>query len=163
MILLLIILTLFNFAIGFKTADVCFVKEKPNQTQKEIKCNGAFKFNCTLNYCTIDKHSCQSLIDLSVYVRTLQSKSTIQKISNMVNKIQTCSNSNKKWRASDICINQNSCIDYNISNRCKCGRKYSFSCSSQFCALNKETCLNFILENKKTVKLAYCSKILCFL
>ena len=146
--------------------DFCQKTEVKGKINAE--CQNIYNSSCDSNLCAKYQSSCQNINSLfrakynfyryekDFIIYLIQYKSFLKKLKKCPKPVEY------KWKPHDVCLNTKNCVNTFIKiwslnqvkkRECKCKGKYSYRCSSDYCALNKKDCDGL---KKKDVRIKKC-------
>lgn len=156
-----------------KSGDVCLISEEEckglydqkNKYQVKCikeKCNGQFKYQCGIDYCSTSAHNCEQFLNLNIllrsFMKTKMNENKIFSIKTFIKSVKNCPANTYEWQEDSVCINGKNCyakqtLPLRYDNvrlvkkiDCLCKKTYSYQCNYGYCAVNNKACDFFTLK-----------------
>ena len=149
-----------NDIAGLRTSELCSVMGH------KTKCpNVQYSYRCNSQYCAVSKESCHDLFELNAYIDSIKRGNSIAKLKfdKLTQRIRKCPQIEV---STEVCLGSYSCskihkmdnllddvyVGIKIPSYCSCMHPNPYVCDTKYCAMDKETCDDFIRSVKSHSK-----------
>lgn len=166
---IILIFVQFSLIYSLNPAELCYnnnsecfgpysTSNRLNLKCVRLKCIGHYSYDCSNEFCTINKKSCEEYTDLKIMINfflasNLSSKRT-RKYKILIDRVKNCSMKQYAFKKTDVCIRSNKMqkvvipmrsgdVVYMKNAKAMCSGYNSYECDKEYCSLNELTCIKF--------------------